>query len=84
MPALRTIAVGISLAAFLSILFYFMPRAMDRLLAKSPPSRPLLTSLWWHKLGWLAEPEAIVVLFWFAMLFGSLAAALLLSGKWLL
>jgi hypothetical protein len=82
MNFVRTAALWISLGVFLSILFYFEPKAMDRLRAKAPPSRQRTGAwLWWHTYGWVVEPEAIVALFWFAMLFVSLGAVFLLSGK---
>jgi len=70
MDTLYMLAKFISFAAFVVVLFYFMPRAMHRLRAKgqSHANRPWQFRLWWGSAGWIAEPEAFVALSWFALL----------------
>jgi len=70
METLHTIAKLISIAFFLAILFYFLPRAHDRLRAKgqSYANRPWQFRMWWTTFGWSADPEAVVALLWFALL----------------
>jgi hypothetical protein len=66
MDTIKTVLHTASLVAFLAILFYFMPRATDRLHAKYPRSSNFWTKFWWSSVGYVGEPETITALIWFA------------------
>jgi len=66
------IAKFICIAVFLSVLFYFAPRAHDRLWAKRPPFQDRWQYFWWTSVGWMAEPEMPALLLWFLVMMAAL------------
>jgi hypothetical protein len=76
---LKALALFISLTVFLSILFYFLPRAMNRMHAKYPKNADRWTKIWWSSIGSFGESEALIALLSLALLFASGAV---LMGLW--
>jgi hypothetical protein len=62
---MRVIAI-IALAAFLVLLFYFLPRALDKMRAQRQDP---LEIFWWGKIGPFTGRQVIVALILFAALF---------------
>jgi hypothetical protein len=79
MGALKGIAILLALALFFALMFYFVPKSMDRMRERASQGKTFPETIWWSTFGWIGTREGLTAILLFAIVFG--LAAFLVNLK---